>query len=94
MTKTCSKCKAVKELAEFQKDKGKASGYKSSCKECANEVTRAYKAVNSELLGEKKKAYREANPEKEKATHKAWYEKNKESEKAKALERYYAKRAE
>ncbi len=34
MKKKCSKCKKVKKLGEFYKDKGKRDGYKYNCKEC------------------------------------------------------------
>ena len=40
MSKTCTKCKKVKDLSEFYKDKGRSDGLRSHCKECI----RAYDA--------------------------------------------------
>lgn len=33
-TKHCGRCRVVKQLSEFNKDKYTASGYRSQCKEC------------------------------------------------------------
>ena len=39
-SKACSKCKQVKSLALFVKDKSKKSGYKASCLECARKASK------------------------------------------------------
>ena len=58
--KVCSKCKEVKLLEAFQKDKYKKDGRRSNCKICVKEYTAKYNAANPE----KYKEYRAANPEK------------------------------
>ncbi len=40
MTKSCSKCKAVKPLKAFHKDASQTSGYKSRCAECSPRARR------------------------------------------------------
>lgn len=40
ITKMCSKCRAVKAISEFNRNKNRKDGYSHYCRECAN---RAYK---------------------------------------------------
>lgn len=35
MTKKCSKCKEIKDVLNFNKDKTKKDGYRSDCNECS-----------------------------------------------------------
>lgn len=58
---SCSKCKKSKDSSEFAKDKSKSTGFYSSCKECAKEATREYRAseeyIAKELNRQFKKLY-------------------------------------
>jgi len=71
--KKCSKCKDVKSLSEFAKDKNRLDGYSYTCKSCkkayrnANkDKSKAYYQANKERIKEKVKAYEESNKDKRK----------------------------
>ena len=64
-TKVCGKCKVIKDVGNFGKDKRTPTGLRSTCNECRREESREY---------------RKNNPEKRKKTLKKFYLKNKESE--------------
>lgn len=68
--KQCSKCKEVKSVTEFVKDKRAKSGLASHCKTCAKK----YREENKEYL----KQWHEENKEKRKEYKKQYYEENKE----------------
>lgn len=57
--KLCTKCNAIKELQEFNKDKNKPDGLQAICRECAAE----YRINNRESRRLKDKIYRENNKE-------------------------------
>ena len=63
--KTCSKCDVEKELSLFNRDKAKASGYRSWCKECDNASAKAAYLNNVEGRREKRKTYYYTNREQE-----------------------------
>jgi hypothetical protein len=63
MEKTCSKCKEVKVLLDFKKDKNKPSGYSSTCLACARKATQDWQQKNVEYRREYDKAYSSANKE-------------------------------
>ncbi len=46
--KTCSRCASRKPLAEFARDRSKASGYRSFCKACDRTKSKAYYETNFE----------------------------------------------
>lgn len=48
--KKCNKCKKVKLLSEFYKDKGNRDGLRSDCKECSNERVKKYHRTEEGLL--------------------------------------------
>jgi len=74
--KKCSKCKEIKFLNEFHKDKSTKGGLRSSCKKCGkkyrdqdekySERYKTYTKNNKEKLSEKHKKYHTSNP------HKIW----------------------
>jgi len=64
-TKVCGKCKVIKDVGHFGKDKRTPTGLRSTCNECRREES---------------EKYRKNNPEKRKETLKKFYLKNKESE--------------
>ena len=57
MEKECKKCKEIKSLAEFYKDKRHKDGLMSWCKGCHNEVSKIYKLNNKEKYSEYQKEY-------------------------------------
>lgn len=48
LEKTCSKCKKIKSLEQFNKNKWKGDGLQSDCKDCSKSISRAYYAINAE----------------------------------------------
>ena len=46
VSKTCSKCKTVKNISMFYRNKAKKDGRQTHCKECHNEVTMAWRKAN------------------------------------------------
>ena len=63
-TKVCSKCKEVKTLDGFSKDKAKKDGCQSECKACNKEHNAEYRAANPEKRKEYDANYRADNSEK------------------------------
>lgn len=81
-TKLCSKCQAVKPITEFYKNKTKAKGVSTICKECQKEVTKtAYRANREKYLAQQKE-WRKNNPER----WKELTEKHKENRRLKLAE--------
>jgi 5-methylcytosine-specific restriction endonuclease McrA len=60
--KICTSCKLPKpEVEGFYKHKRMVDGYSSSCKECTNEVQRAYKATHQKEIQARAKSYYQKN---------------------------------
>lgn len=58
--KTCNKCKILKELSEFNKDKSRKNGYSYTCSKCIGENSKKHYASNKEnILKEQKGKYNE-----------------------------------
>jgi hypothetical protein len=62
--KTCNKCKTLKDLSQFGKEKLGKDGLKSCCKDCLNSKTRNWKLENKDKLIENDKIWRKKNPDK------------------------------
>ena len=73
-TKVCSKCKNLKTLDGFYKDKSKKDGHYPQCKVCKKDSNAEYRAANPE----KRKEYRAANVEKKKEYNAEYYAANPE----------------
>lgn len=58
-TKKCSKCKEVKQVSDFSKDKGQKSGYACRCKECSTQVSKESYYKHREKRIEAGKKWRE-----------------------------------
>lgn len=86
--KTCSKCKEIKNICDFQKDKSKKCGYKSQCKNCVYEQQKVYKKENFNEISIKRKRYYLENIDREKINNKIYRDKNKESFRKKSREKY------
>jgi len=87
--KVCNKCKEELPVELFNKDKTKADGLQTICKNCNKQYREAnkekiadykkqYYEANKEIITEKSKQYREANKEKLADYKKQCYEANKE----------------
>ena len=83
--KKCSKCKKVKLLSDFDKNKNEEDGFHSHCKECKKE----YRKRNSIMIKEWRMSHKSyskkynkdwarKNSKKKKESRKEWYFKNKE----------------
>ena len=74
MEKTCSKCKEVKVLIDFKKDKNKLSGYSSTCKACSVLAKQKWCRENPEYKKQLDKKYRDSNKEKTKTRNARRYQ--------------------
>ena len=63
-TKRCTKCKEVKPVAEFSKDKSKKDGFHNACKTCSKEKNRKWHQENTEKVREKCRKWHQENTEK------------------------------
>lgn len=78
--KQCTKCKEVKDLTEFGKDKSMKDGLYSSCLVCKREDKRIYRENNREKVLERLRIYRENNREEIREKNRIYYEENQEKE--------------
>ena len=74
--KICSKCKEVKFVVDFYKDKSRKDGYRSRCKICCNLESSEYQKLNPHITVKKSKKFRENNPDKVKEIYKKWRDSN------------------
>lgn len=63
--KTCSKCREVKPISEFHKNKSHKDDHANQCKNCRIEEKKRYRENNLERIRERDRTYRKNNPEKE-----------------------------
>ncbi len=83
--KRCSKCGEVKGVGEFHKDRNKASGRRSRCKQCAIEYTKKYYLNNKRKLIAGVRRWEENNRERAMEINRSssvrWRENNKDKRK-------------
>ena len=60
-TKVCNKCRTIKQLTEFYKDKAKHDGYHSQCKICTNIRRREYYNENKNDILKNRQEYYKTN---------------------------------
>jgi hypothetical protein len=86
--KKCSKCKQIKELTEFSKQKNKKDGYRYHCNDCI----RIYAQTRKEIVKQKRKQRQLDNPDefnkKQKEIGQKYYSNNVEIIKEKGKKRY------
>lgn len=80
--KTCSKCRQVKELSEFFKNKAAKDGLHNQCRVCAGEANRRSYAKHKETLTAKQRAKYAADPEKHRNANRQWRAANLEKARA------------
>jgi hypothetical protein len=88
-TKVCSKCKLVKKVSEFHKQKDKQDGYRSHCKSCRIQTFKD----NEEQLIKRRKELRQQNKDKINKRVREHYAKNIDIIRQKSKE-YYQKNKE
>ena len=64
-TKVCTKCEKEQNISNFYKQKRYKDGYKSICKFCCVQLTKAWKESNPSKVTEQKNKYYELNKDKE-----------------------------
>ena len=94
--KRCNRCKLVKPLSEFGRNKNTKDGLLYYCKDCGRKRIKLLMEINKETLKEYHKKYfkewGEKNKEKRKKYNKERYEKNKEKIKLQQKEYYNRKK--
>jgi len=55
--KVCAKCKSVKEVYNFSKDKSSKDGLQSICKKCVKKYKHSYYRKNKDAISKKKKDF-------------------------------------
>jgi hypothetical protein len=93
MEKRCNKCKEIKPVSEFGKEKRAKNGYKPRCKKCSNEYynsvyykykenkaahSKKYYSENTTYLRELRKTHKKPNPEHVRIIKKEWRKTNKD----------------
>lgn len=98
-TKQCNKCKEVKPLSDFSKNKNSKDGYQYVCKTCSSAAKKAWKKANKEKVAAYDKQWKKDNrdkvlayaaqwqkdnPEKVSIKNKKWRDANPEKERARS----------
>lgn len=76
--KKCSKCKEVKAVDEFNKNKGEKDGFSHYCRECTSEKNRKFRESNREAVLERERKSRERNREAVRERGRKYHEENRE----------------
>jgi hypothetical protein len=79
-TKQCSKCKEVKLLNDFPRDRCKRDGLRASCKDCNKLRHKEYRQTNQDKVLEYFKEYRQNNREKRAQYQKEYRQKHSNEE--------------
>ncbi len=82
VAKMCRKCKTVKPLSSFAKEKRARNGRLNECSECCNKRKRGYRKNNIEKVLKREAAWRIKNRDKENKKNREWKERNPEKVKA------------
>ena len=82
-TKQCSRCKEVKLLNDFPRDRKQRDGLRASCKDCNKLRQKEYHQNNRDKELQRGKEYRQNNKNKISQRRKEWYQNNRD----KALQR-------
>jgi len=75
VAKVCTKCKELKQFAEFYSDKRNNDGLQSACNKCCDEASRKWRSVKPEYLKEYNRNYHALNKEKENRKSREYYDK-------------------
>lgn len=77
-SKKCSKCKELKSINEFHKNRTRKDGYEYLCKDCKSKRAKKYYLANSKKILESTKKYQIFNKEKIKERSKKYYINNRD----------------
>jgi phage FluMu protein Com len=80
--KKCPRCKEIKDIDEFHKNRKKKDGHVVYCKQCVRIIHQEIYINNKDKILEKNKEWSIANPEKLANSRKAWRAKNPEKSRA------------
>jgi hypothetical protein len=80
VSKRCSKCREVKPLDAFGRDRTTSDGLKCRCRDCTREDSQRRYAANAEVIRERRRGYYEANAETQRESRRRWYQEHKEEE--------------
>ena len=80
MGKRCSKCRMIKNINEFYKNKSREDGCSDWCKICNSKYCKLYRAKNINKIREIVKEWVKKNPEKMREIHRKWRKNNPEKE--------------
>lgn len=86
--RVCAKCKELKSIDQFPKDKHEPSGYSYSCKPCKAAARRARRAADPAAARQREREYEARTAEQTKHRKAAYYLKNKDQ----ILARHFANR--
>ena len=76
--KTCTKCGETKPLDDFHRNRTKASGWRSRCRECDAKCRRRYYEENRDKVLENRRRYYEENRDKVLENQRRYLEKNRD----------------
>ena len=68
----CSKCEKIKPTSSFNRDRGKPTGFYSSCKDCARATNKISKAKNMPDVLSYNAKWNKANPDKVAVYRRKW----------------------
>lgn len=78
MEKECSKCKLVKPLSEFNRNRTKKDGHEARCRRCSCEHLKSYREAHKEKLKEEKRKYYKKHKEEIQKRKRKYYKANRE----------------
>ena len=76
--KYCNKCKVVKAVSEFNRQKKTNDGLNTRCKECRRVIQRKWREENPERVRESTRKWNKENPEKVRESTIKWQKENPE----------------
>jgi len=93
MEKECSKCKSLKPIENFCKDKQKKDGYSPACKSCVRSTTKEYRDNNRDVINKRARdSYHGEHRENVLENSKIRYKENKDLLNSKSKENYNKKK--
>jgi hypothetical protein len=76
--KRCSTCRKIRSFHQFHKNRNKADGLQSMCKECKLAYCSKWAHANSDKCAEASARWRARNPERFKASMKSWQQRTRQ----------------
>ena len=89
--KTCTKCKEVKAITEFHRDKSRKDGYRNVCKPCIISYMQDYYVANKDKVVARAVKWNEVNRVRHNKKCSKWVKRNRGAVNARTARRYAAK---